>query len=140
MTPHDLMQTYLTEVGAKGRYDLIPDLAQPDMVDEANRIFGGPPGRDGLVAHAKGFRRAFEDLDMTVHRIVAGQTDVMAHWSFSGTQVKPWLNRAPSQGRLNGTVFSFFDLTDGKISRYRLWLCAMFDPPVIFDSATGQVP
>lgn len=134
------MDTYLREVAIKGQLDRIAELAHEDVVDEANRAFGGPPGRDGLVAHAKGFHRAFDDLDLTIHRIVAGEADVMAHWSFTGRQVKRWLNQAPTGQPLSGTVFSFFDLTDGKISRYRLWLCAMFDPPIIFDSATGKVP
>ncbi len=128
------METYLLEVGSKGRFELIPELALPDMVDEANRAFGGPPGRDGLIAHAKGFRRAFGDLEMRIDRIVAGDDEVMAWWSFTGTQTRRWLNRDPSGKPLSGTVFSFFELKDHRISRYRLWLCAMFDPPVVFDS------
>ena len=49
------METYLIEVGQNGRLDLIETITQPDMVDEANRAFGGPPGRDGLMPHVKHF-------------------------------------------------------------------------------------
>lgn len=61
-TPAETMTTYLTDVVQEGRLDLIEELAQPDMVDEANQAFGGPPGRDGLVAHVVGFRRNVDDF------------------------------------------------------------------------------
>ena len=37
--------------------------------------------------------------------------------------------------KVSANVFSFFTLKDGLISHYRLWLCAMIDGPVIFDSS-----
>lgn len=135
LTPKQLMETYLRDVAGKGQLDLIEDLALPDMVDEANQAFGGPPGRDGLVAHVVGFRRNVGDLQLTIDRIVAGTDDVMAQWSFKGRHVGPWLGRTPTGEPISGTVFSFFDLVDGRISRYRVWLCAMFDRSVVFDSA-----
>ncbi|WP_186766321.1 ester cyclase [Phaeobacter marinintestinus] len=138
-TPYDVMETYLTEVGGKGRFELINELAHPDMVDEANQAFGGPPGRDGLIAHVKGFRRALDAPQFSIDRIVAGPDDVMAWWSFTGTHVGPWLNRAPTGNPVSGTVFSFFELREGRIARYRLWLCAMFDTPVVFDSSRPQL-
>lgn len=129
------MECYLREVVAQGRLDLIEELAREDMLDEANRAFGGPPGRAGLVAHVKGFRRAIGDLRLSVERIVAEESAAMAWWSFTGTHIGPWLGRAPDGREISGTVFSVFDLIDGRIARYRLWLCAMFDEPVIFDSS-----
>ena len=58
----DLMRTYLTEVVQGGRLELIEELAHADMVDEANQMFGGPPGREGLVQHVVGFRKYITDL------------------------------------------------------------------------------
>ena len=135
LSPKELMETYLLEVGGKGRYELIEELAHPDMVDEANQAFGGPTGRAGLIAHVKGFRRNVGDLDVTIDRIVAGPDEVMAQWSFKGKHVGPWLGKPPTGDDITGTVFSFFELTDGRISRYRLWLHAAFDEPVTFDSS-----
>jgi predicted ester cyclase len=135
LTPQELMRTYLLEVVVNGRLELIEDLAHPDMVDEANQAFGGPTGRDGLVAHVVGFRRNVGDLRLTIDRIVAGTDDVMAWWSFTGTHVGPWLGRTPTGQEISGTTFSFFDLVDGRISRYRVWLHAVFDEPVVFDSS-----
>jgi len=140
MTAAQLMETYLSDVVVNGRLDLIAEIAQPDMVDEANQAFGGPAGRDGLVAHVKGFRRNVGNLHLTIDRIVAGSDEVMAWWSFTGTHVGPWLGRAPTGRELSGTAFSFFDLVDGRISRYRVWLHAVFDEPVVFDSSRPVLP
>lgn len=129
------MEAYLHDVAVEGHIDLIEELALPDMVDEANRAFGGPAGRAGLVAHVVGFRRNVTDLDVTVDRVVAGTEDVMAWWSFTGKHVGPWLGRPPTGEEISGNVFSFFDLKEGRISFYRLWLCAQFDEPVILDSS-----
>ncbi len=130
-----LMRIYLEEVVVKGRLELIDELAHPDMVDEANQAFGGPAGRPGLVAHVQGFNRNIENLDLTVERIVANDDSVMAWWSFSGVHAGPWLGRPPTGQPIEVTVFSFFDLLDGRISRYRLWLHAGFDEPVVFDTS-----
>ncbi len=135
MSPTELMTTYLLEVVGNGRLELLEQLALPDMVDEANLAFGGPAGRDGLVAHVKGFRRALGGLQLSVDRIVAGDDEVMAWWSFSGDHVKPWLGRNPTGAAISGTVFSFFELVEGRISRYRLWLHAVLDEPIVFDSS-----
>ena len=139
LTPVQLMETYLLEVAAKGRLELIEELALPDMVDEANQMFGGPAGRDGLVAHVKGFRRNVADLDLTIDRIVGGTDEVMAWWSFTGRLVGPWLGRKPTGEEISGTTFSFFELVDGRISRYQVWLHAMLDEPVVLDSSRGVI-
>ena len=140
-TPEQVVQTYLMEAGLKGNLSVLEEIAQPDMVDEANQIFGGPEGREGLVQHVVGFRRAVANVDIQIKRIVAGDSDVMAWWSFSGIHARPWMGREPSGKSISGNVFSFFDLKDGKISRYRLWLNAeLADESVSFDSTSGKRP
>ncbi|MEM9607192.1 MAG: ester cyclase [Actinomycetota bacterium] len=136
-----VMRTYLDEVGIGGRLDLIDELALPDMVDEINQAFGGPPGRDGLKAHVKGFVRNVTELEFSFNRIVGGDDEVMAWWSFTGVHTGPWLGRTPTNETVTGTVFSFFDLADGRISRYRLWLHARFaDAEVVVDSSRPDAP
>lgn len=134
-TPRQLMETYLTEVVINGRLDLIEELALPDMVDEANAAFNGPPGREGLVAHARGFGRNISDLKVTIDQIVADTDQVMAKWSFTGKLVGPWLGRTPTGKEISCTAFSFFTVKDSRISFYRVWLHAMLDEPVVFDSS-----
>ena len=134
-TPEELMQTYLVDVAQQGRLELIDDIAQPDMVDKANQFFGGPAGREGLRQHVVGFRRFIGDVEIDIERIVAGENDVMAWWTFTGKHVGPWLGQTPTGGVISATVFSFFELTDARISRYRLWLYAGFESPITFGSS-----
>lgn len=137
-TPRQVMETYLEEVVTNGRLELIEELAQPDMIDEANQAFNGPPGRAGLVAHAKGFRRNISGLSVTVNEIVAGDDAVMAKWTFTGKLTGPWLGQTPTGKEFSCTAFSFFRLRDGLIDHYRVWLYANLETPVVFDSANPQ--
>ncbi|MGB0752193.1 MAG: ester cyclase [Gammaproteobacteria bacterium] len=134
---HTLMRTYLQEVTLGGNLSLIDELALPDVVDEANLAFGGPVGRAGLVQHVKGFRRHITNLKLNIHRIVGNESDVMAWWSFRGVHSGPWLGRPATGEPIDGDVFSFFTLREGRIARYRLWLHANFKEPVVFDSTSA---
>ena len=134
-----LMEIYLIEVGQNGRLDLIETIAQPDMIDEANRAFGGPAGRDGLTAHVKTFRRQIGDLKLEIKQIVGNENEVMAHWFFKGIHKGPWLGREATGKKISAHVFSFFTLKEGLISYYRLWLQAMLDKPIIFDSSNSKI-
>ena len=129
------METYLIEVGQNARLDLIKNISQPDMIDEANRAFGGPAGRDGLVSHVKAFHRQIEEIKIEIKQIVGNESEVMAHWFFTGIHRGPWLGRKATGKEVSANVFSFFTLKSGLISYYRLWLYAMLDIPVIFDSS-----
>lgn len=130
--PAQLMRIYLDEVVREGRLERIEEIAWEDMVDEANQAFGGPPGRAGLVAHVVGFRRNVTGLSLAINQIVAGRDAVMAWWSFEGVHSGPWLGRMPTGKAVSGTVFSFFDLRDGRVARYGLWLQASFPEAVTF--------
>lgn len=140
MRSEQLMRTYLERVVAAGEVELIDDIAHEDMVDEANAFFGGPAGRAGLVAHVKGFHRCIADAAVTIDRIVGNEDSVMAWWSFAGRHVGPWLGVPPTGDPIEATVFSFLDLDDGLVSRYRLWLHAGFAEPVVFDSSRPELP
>ncbi|MEM7093084.1 MAG: ester cyclase [Actinomycetota bacterium] len=126
-TPAEVLRTYLEEVGAKGRIELIDDLAHDDMVDEANQMFGGPPGKAGLVAHVVGFRKNVTDLEVTIERVVGDTTTAIGWWRFEGTHSGPWLGLPATNERIRGTVISRFDVDGGKVSRYRLFLWTDLD-------------
>lgn len=129
------MRTYLENVVGEGRLDLIDELADPDMVDEANQAFGGPPGRQGLVEHVVGFRRNVGHLEVTIDKVIGNEREVMGWWSFTGTHDGPWLGRTPTGEPISGTVFSFFELVDGRIGRYRVWMHARLAEPVVLDTS-----
>ena len=134
----ELMRTYLEQVARAGRLDLIETIAHADMVDEANLAFGGPPGRDGLIAHVRGFRKHVSNCTITIHEIVGSDAEVMAWWSFTGTHTGPWLGVPATDEVIHGDVFSFFALRDGLIQRYRLWLHSTLASGVTFDSSRGR--
>ena len=136
-TGESIMHTYLHQVVARGKLELIDELAHADMVDEANAAFGGPPGRAGLVAHARGFLKHVQDVEVSVKQIVGNEHQAMGWWSFEGTLAGPWLGRKPTGERFSAEVFSFFELREGRVARYRLWLHAALTPPAIFDSQTA---
>ena len=135
----ELMRDYLDKVVAGGELTLLDHMAHADMVDEANAAFAGPPGRDGLIAHVKGFRKNVSQPEIRIHEIVGEASRVMAWWSFSGTHAGPWLGIEPTHAHFTANVFSFFALRNGLIERYRLWLQAELNPPVTFDSRTGAL-
>ncbi len=137
MNSETLMETFLVQVVGQGRLELIDELAHPDMIDEANQVFGGPPGRAGLVAHVKGFRRNIADAEIAIQKIVGNDNEVMAWWSFEGTHVGPWLNQPATGKTIRATIFSFFTLQASQITRYQLCLNAEFEPPIYFDSTAA---
>ena len=137
----ELMHTYLYEVAINERLDLIDEIAASDLVDEANAIFGGPPGREGLKAHVRGFRKYVQDCRIDVHKIVGAAEVAMGWWSFEGLHVGPWLGKVATERSVTGTVFSHFDVQDGFVQRYRLYLNAEFsDAVAIFDTSRGRMP
>jgi hypothetical protein len=125
-----IMRTYLEEVVANERLELIPEIANESMVDEASALQGGPPGRDGLVAHVQVFHNAMLDRTITIRKIMATDDEVMAWWTGEGT--------VDTGQKLTGYAFSFFTITDRKISRYRLFSVFASDPPTYFDSTPAQ--
>jgi predicted ester cyclase len=138
-TSERLMRSYLEDVARDQQLELLEGMAHPDMIDEANLAFGGPQGRDGLIAHVRGFHRNIDQLQLEIKEIVGSRSRVMAWWSFSGIHAGPWLGIKPTKERFTANVFSFFALKDGLIERYRLWLQAELNPPVTFDSRTGEL-
>ena len=137
----DVMRTYLYDVAIGGQLSLIDEIAAPDMVDEANVIFGGPTGRQGLVAHVRGFQKNVQNCQVEVQRIVGDELGALAWWTFNGVHCGPWLGKIETNDPVKGTVFSQFEVEDGCIQRYRLCLFAEFsDCNAIFDTSTGVGP
>ena len=135
-----IMRTYLEEVVANERLELIPEIANEDMVDEVTAGAGGPPGRDGLVAHVTGFSNAFSDRKITIRRIVANDDEVMAWYTADGILSGDLGTMTATGQPLTGHFFSFFDIRDGKISRYRVFAHFGSDPPAVFDSTPQEAP
>lgn len=135
--PAEVLRRYLEEVAIQGRVELIDELAHPDVIDEANQMFGGPAGREGLVAHVVGFRRNISDARYTIERIVGDDRTAMAWWRFTGTHVGPWLGVPPTNGPVSATVFSLFEVSEGRVERYRLYLRTDLDGGRVLDTSSS---
>ena len=46
----------------------------------------------------------------------------------------------PTGQPISGTVFSFFELVEGAISRYRVWMLADVGERIVFDSSRPVLP
>ena len=44
------MRVYLEDIVAVSQIELIESISHTDMIEEANPAFGGPNGREGLIA------------------------------------------------------------------------------------------
>jgi predicted ester cyclase len=135
-----IMRTYLEEVVANERVELIPEIANEDMVDEVTAGVGGPPGRDGLVAHVTAFCNAFSDRKITIRRIVANDDEVMAWYTADGILSGDLGPMTATGQALTGQFFGFFDIRDSKISRYRVFAYVGYDPPFAVDSTPQEAP
>ena len=112
----EVMRTYLEEVVAKRRLELIPQLAAEDMVDHTQPV----RGRQGLVNHVENFHRTFPDVTIEVKRIIASDDEVVGMWRLKGTHSQP-LFGVPATGKtLEFDVASIFKLRDGMLIDYTL--------------------
>lgn len=61
---------------------------------------------------------AFEDSEVTVNRLVTDGSLVVAHYTFRGTHVGPFLGFEPSGERVEYENVSFVTCDDGRITDY----------------------
>jgi steroid delta-isomerase-like uncharacterized protein len=130
----EVMRTYLEEVAAKNRLELIPDLAHDDMVDDVSVMLGGPTGRDGLVFHVQTFFGWLGDPRITIRRIVADDDTVMAWWLVEGRHVGELMGIPPSNETVSASALSMFTMRDGKIARYSLLGAVNLATPLVVDT------
>ena len=110
------MRTYLKEVVAKGRLEVIPEIAAEDMVDPSNPA----RGREGLVNHVTNFRATFPDIQLKILRIIADDDEVCGVWRMKATHSNEFIGVQPTGKTLEFNISSLFKLHDGMIVDYTL--------------------
>jgi predicted ester cyclase len=118
-----LVRHYLEEI-YRGNYDILDEVISPDFFE------GRPPHPDGLAPGARykaGFsllKRAFPDLSITFHTLVAEGDLVAFHNVIQGTHLgelvgaasRPWSTTIPPTGKqVRFTVTGFRRVRDGKV-------------------------
>ena len=86
-----VMTTYVHQVIGEARTDLLEELANQDMVDNAVVAAGGPTGIEGLRLHVNAAIAVMSDRSTTITRIVASDDEVVAWWTVSGVHAAPFL-------------------------------------------------
>ena len=56
-----------------------------------------------------------------------------------GIHKDPWLGHEATGKEISANVLSFFTLKEGLISYYRIWLQAMLDKLIIFESSNSKI-
>ena len=117
-----LMRTYLEEVLGQRKFDRIPDIAAPGMIDHTQP---GKTGPDALDAHARGFCANTPDVEVEVLNIIANEDAAVGLWKWHGEPSQPSGVSAKGNPVVPRFVCSVFELEDGKIQDYRVFVDAV---------------
>ena len=121
-TGRRLMETYLHEVLGQRRFELIPEIAAPGMVDHT---LPGKTGPEALDAHARGFCANTPDVEIEVLNIVADEKTAVGIWKWHGDPIQPSGLSASGTPIVPRFVCSVFAYEDGQIQDYRVFVDAV---------------
>ena len=71
-----------------------------------------------FVLESRMTNRAFPDLEVVIHSILAEGERVVVHKSFRGTQLEPWRGIKPKGKRVEWELISIYGIRGGKIVEY----------------------
>jgi steroid delta-isomerase-like uncharacterized protein len=114
----DVMKLYLLEVVAHGNYGLLDEIAAEDMIDRTAVEGGMGPGRQGLRKHVQYFRSVLPDVEVTIERLIASETEVVGVWRCRGTHTQPIFGVPATGKKLEWSNASIFCVRDGQITHY----------------------
>ena len=117
-TPADVMHLYLEEVVAKGRIELLDEIAAEDMVDHTAVAAGWGYGREGLVKHVQTAVASLAELQVTVERVIASRDEVVGVWRVRAIHAGPLFGIPATQKRIDWRNASIFRVSDGLITDY----------------------
>ena len=121
-TAAEIMTIYLEEVLGKRKFERIPEIAAPDMVDYTQPDKRGP---EALDAHARGFCANTPDVAIEVVRIIADDHSAVGIWRWSGEPQHPSARSASGAPVVPRLICSVFEVEDGKIRDYRAFVDAV---------------
>ena len=130
----NIMQTYLTQVLDQRKFDLIPDIAAPDMIDHTQPDLRGPAALD---AHARGFCDNIANLKINVVSIFATDDTVVGLWRWEGDPSQPHGYSATGSPVSPRFIASIFKIRDGRLIDYRAFVDAVDILSQIAEPATA---
>ena len=117
-----VMGIYLEEVLGQRNFDRIPEIAAPRMIDHTQP---GKFGPDALDAHARGFCANTPDVEIEVLKIFADEKTAVGIWKWHGEPSQPSAVSAKGTPVVPRFVCSIFEIEDGKIQDYRVFVDAV---------------
>lgn len=109
-----LTQRYFHEVWNEGDAEAIAELIHPDYVGHDPSV-DDVRGPDGMQAQIDAMHRAFPDLRIDVHDVVAESDLVAVRWTASGTHRGPFFNIPGTGNAVEISGLSMLRFQDGKI-------------------------
>ena len=119
---HELMDIYLNEVLGNRRFEKVADIAHPELLDHTQP---GKRGVEALAAHAEGFFANTPDAGIEVLNISATADMAFGIWRWTGEPHMPSAVSASGNRVVPRNVCSVFDVKDGKIAEYRVFVDAV---------------
>ncbi len=116
----EVMRTYLGEVLAKRRFELIPDFVDQEMLDHAT----GMRGPDALHAHAGGFCDNIPDVEIEIEDIFATEDAAFGIWNWKGDPIQSMGTSSNGNPVFPRRVLSVFRLRDGMLIDYEAFVDA----------------
>ena len=117
-TPADVMRLYVEEVVARGRIELLDEIAADDVVDHTAVAAGWGTGRQGLVKHVRTACASLGNLQATVERVIASSDEVVGVWRVRAIHIGPLFGIPATHKPLDWRNASIFRVRDGRITDY----------------------
>jgi predicted ester cyclase len=117
-TPAEVMRVYLEDVVARGRIELLDEIAAEDMVDHTAVAAGWGYGRQGLVKHVQTATASLAQLQVTVERVIASADEVVGVWRVRAIHVGPMFGVPATHKPIDWRNASIFRVENGRITDY----------------------
>ena len=114
------IRTYLGEVLAKRRFELIPDFVDDEMLDHAT----GMRGPEALHVHASGFCENIPGVEIEIEDIFATEDAAFGIWNWTGEPVQSMGTSSSGNPVFPRRVLSVFRLRDGMLIDYEAFVDA----------------
>lgn len=107
----DTFRRVINEVFNKGKYDVLPDLFNPDFIEHQ---FGLHATYAGMQADVEFLRSTFLDFNLTIEELASMDDKVWARMTARGTNAKGFMG-PPNGRKFEIAVFDQCRFKDGKI-------------------------
>jgi steroid delta-isomerase-like uncharacterized protein len=111
-----LLNERLTAIWNEGRMELVEELYTPEVIRHACDQPEDVVGLENLKNYFIFNRTAFPDLNLTIDKTIVKDSDIIWHWTITGTNTGPIRDVPPTGKRGQFSGISMGRLVDGKLA------------------------